>query len=540
VAVRLPRSRDLVVALLAILQTGAAYTILDASHPKDRAALLIKDSGAHVLITANDLALEPGSVPGVTVVDLHDRKTAPRSPTKDSAEAASTVDAADVAYVAYTSGSTGRPKGVQVTHSGFANYVSWAAAAYCPEPVLSPLHTSLAFDLAVTSLWVPLVSGGTVLLMPESETLSLARLPSTQRTILLKLTPTHIGLLASTAEPVEESRFTVVIGGEALRYEQVARLREIVPQSEMWNEYGPTEATVGCCVHRVKSPGTDAGPVAIGLPIANTVFRVLDLDGEPVRGDEPGELYIGGAGVALGYRGQPKLTDVAFVRDPASPQGTDRFYRTGDRVRRTKNEEWEFLGRLDDQIKIHGFRVEPAEIELCLRSHPEVGDAIAIMQSGLHAHKPVLVGYVVVQNPENTSLLTRLTQHLRERLPHYMVPALLYPMTDLPLTSNGKIDKKALPWPIDHQAGRHENRNVELPESGTEREVSEIWQEVLDDEEPIERWDDFFTRGGDSVLAIEATALIRQRLGVAIPPGVFFQAENLADLAAQIDQMVQK
>lgn len=524
VAVCLPRSAELVVALTGILYRGAAYAFVDPGSPADRVEQLLRESGAAVLV-ANGRAGQ--ALGGVTVTAVADSRPA---------GATHRPGPGDLAYLSFTSGSTGRPKGVLVTHGGFANYVRWAASAYCAEPVVSLWHTSLAFDLAVTSLWVPLASGGTVSILPEAETLSPGRLAGHDRPVLLKLAPVHISVLEAAGDAPVDTRVIAVVGGEQLWHQQVDRLLKVAPQAVVWNEYGPTEAVVGCCAHQVPADHPVEGAVPIGHAVENTKLLVLGADMDPAPTGQVGELYVGGVGVALGYRGQPQVTREVFIPDPALPPGEGRLYRTGDLVRRLDDGQLEYVGRRDDQVKINGYRVEPGEIEAALRSHPAVRDATVVLRER-QGDARVLVGYVVGRTPGIRSALPDLLAFLRARLPAYMVPGLLHPIDELPLGPNGKVNKSALPWPVS-AAGASDTSSDNSPDSDTERDLAAIWGEVLDETGRVGRRDDFFTLGGDSILAIEATALIQERLGVRIEPRLFFEVDDMAELAAAIDKLL--
>jgi acyl carrier protein len=317
----------------------------------------------------------------------------------------------------------------------------------------------------------------------------------------------------------------------------VDRLLAVAPGAVVWNEYGPTETVVGCCAHRVEDDHPREGPVPIGEPIDNVRLHVVDTDGNHIRDSEPGELYVGGAGVSPGYHRRPELTAAAFVEDPRECEGRGRLYRTGDLVQRTSGGPLVFLGRIDDQVKVNGFRVEPGEVEACLRSHPDVLDVAVVSRTRSGTDSDVLVAYVVGREADLSSSLEHVMEHVRTRLPSHMVPFLLHPVPALSLTTGGKVDKSALPWPVSGPLVET-NALPEPPKSETEKRLAEIWQEVLGDGEPVGRGGDFFALGGDSILAIEATALIRKRFDIAMQPRTFFQAESLAALASALDELL--
>jgi amino acid adenylation domain-containing protein len=365
------RGADLVVALLAALRAGVTYVPVAPGAPRTRTVSML--GGVDVVLTTR--AAQPGlpawQGPLLFVDDL-DGTALPK--------ADRVADPGQAAYVLYTSGSTGRPKGVTVTRRGFDNYVNWAARAYGHRPgEVSVVHTAISFDLTVTSLFPPLVTGGTLRLLPETAGVDELAAAVSDGCGVLKLTPAHLRALDLLGlPPAARARVRcLVVGGEVLQWADVDRWRGA---ETIVNEYGPTEAVVGSCVHVV---GERIGAtVPIGGPIANTRLYVLDDDLRPVGIGEPGELYIGGAGVARGYRDQPGLTAERYVPDPFSGPGGERLYRTGDVVRRRHDGTLEYLGRRDQQVQICGYRAEPAEIEAVLLAHPAVRQAAVMVVPG--------------------------------------------------------------------------------------------------------------------------------------------------------------
>ncbi|SDH56092.1 amino acid adenylation domain-containing protein, partial [Lentzea fradiae] len=498
VGVSLPRSADLVAALLAVWRAGCAYLPLDPSLPPARRAAIVEDARPALVLGPDEVANATGT--GELVPVRGD----------------------DLAYVLYTSGSTGRPKGVAVTHANLANYLRFAAAEYAVDgPPVAPLHTTVGFDLTVTSLWVPLTTGGAVQVVGEDAPLDgLAALLGTGAATLVKLTPAHLDALCDLLPEgtLAQSRACFVVGGEALSAALVRRFLAIAPHARVVNEYGPTEATVGCCVDSDVAGIADRPTMPIGVPINGTTLRVLDDRLQPVPVGVPGELCISGAGVAQGYLGQPELTARSFVTDPGTGA---RTYRTGDLVRYLPDGRLEYLGRADEQVKIRGHRVEPAEVEAALRALPDVRGAVVVARE--HAAGKVLVGYVVTGAD-----LRELTAALTTALPAHMVP-LLVAVDEIPLTPNGKVDRAALPVPA------AEHRPHVPPRAGTETAVAEIWCEVLD-VEVVGRDDDFFALGGHSLAASRVVARLRDRCGVTLPMRALFEATTPARLAAVVDR----
>ncbi|MEW5930904.1 MAG: amino acid adenylation domain-containing protein, partial [Gemmatimonadota bacterium] len=530
VGICLERSPRMVVGVLGVLKAGGAYVPLDPSHPAERLAYVMKDAALSVLLTREGLL---GSLPphGARAVCL-DRDAAEIA-RQSGAAPESGLQPENLAYVIYTSGSTGRPKGVEVVHGGVSNYLGWAAAAYAGQGHGAPVHSSLTFDLTVTSLLVPLARGEKVVLTDEAEGVEgLARaLREEPGFTLVKLTPAHLGLLAeqlTEAEAAAAAR-TLVVGGEALPAEVAAYWRRVAPETALVNEYGPTETVVGCSVYRVPDPGV-RGSVPIGRPIAGTQLYVLGGEMQLVPAGMPGELYVGGAGVARGYLGRPGLTAEKFVPDAAGGRAGARLYRTGDRARWRMDGELEFLGRVDQQVKIRGFRIEPGEIEAVLLEHPGVGEATVAVREDVPGDRR-LAAYVVPR--EGAQLSTaELRARLAERLPEYMVPSAFVVLDRLPLTPNGKVDRRALPAP-----GRGTVLDAyTAPRTPAEEVLAGIWAEVLKTER-VGALDNFFELGGHSLLATQVVSRLRDAFGVEVPLKALFEAPTVAGLAGRIEAL---
>ncbi|AKJ01545.1 amino acid adenylation domain-containing protein [Archangium gephyra] len=535
VGLSLERSTDMVVALWAVLKAGGAYVPMDPGYPLPRLTFMLEDTAAPVLLTQQKVADElPGGDRMVVCLDSDWDSTIAHEP-EHNPEPLATAD--DLAYLIYTSGSTGRPKGVMLEHRGVVNYLHWACRAYpVAEGMGAPVHSSLSFDLTVTSLLAPLVMGRPVVLVPEEA--GVEGLTEALRTgydySLVKLTPTHLQLLSQQLDEREVAGRTraFVIGGEALSAESLAFWRRHAPQTRLINEYGPTETVVGCCVHTVRPEDPDEGTVRIGRPIANTRLYVLDKHLQPLPVGVPGELYIGGAGVARGYWRRPELTAERFVTDPFSSEPGARMYRTGDLVRYLPSGELDFLGRLDSQVKVRGYRIELGEVEAALRSQPDVADAVVIFRDD-GPIGPRLVGYVVGHSglPDTSALRTALAGSL----PAYLVPSALVPLAELPLTPNGKVDRQALPSPDEAAPSARST----APTTPTEAALAELWCELLDVPH-VGPSDDFFELGGHSLMAVQLIAQIATRFGVELTVATLFAAPTLAGLAAHIDSAPQR
>jgi amino acid adenylation domain-containing protein/non-ribosomal peptide synthase protein (TIGR01720 family) len=526
VGVCLQRSPALLTGLLGVIKAGGAYLPIDPISPAQRIGLMLEDAGAQIILT--EQALVAGLPQGkARLICLDDKWERIGRQSELPIDAGTTRE--NLAYVIYTSGSTGQPKGAMITHGGLSNYLHWARWFYEPEfGSGSVVHSSIGFDLTVTSLWTPLVSGRPVRLVEESAGVEgLAEcLSSCEDYSLVKLTPSHLealrGLLPA-GELIGTSR-KFVIGGEALRWEQLSHWRKHTPASRLINEYGPTETVVGCCVYEAPAAGEDTGAVPIGRPIWNTRLRLMDDFLGLTAVGSVGELYIAGAGVARGYLNRPELTAERFTPDPYSACGGERLYRSGDLCRYYADGELEYLGRRDGQVKMRGYRVELGEIEAALRRHPEISDAV-VRTVGDASPGKRLAAYLVARSPNRPSPAD-LNRCLQQFLPDYMVPSAYMWLEKIPLTSNGKVDARLLPNPQDAQTN---SRTVYVaPRNPIEKELARIWAEVLRVEQ-VGVYDNFFELGGDSILGIQALARANQA-GIKLTPKQLFQAPRISEL----------
>jgi len=528
VALAAERSLDLVPAILGILASGAAYVPLDPGYPAERLAWMLADSGARLLVCQERLlpALPAFSATGLPRLVLERARAeiaaAPSSPLTAMS------GAGDLAYVMYTSGSTGRPKGVAVTHRNVVRLVCGSGfARFGPEQVFLGL-APISFDASTLELWGPLLHGGRLALFPpESPSLeALGEALSRYGVTTLWLTA---GLFHQMVEgnlaglrPVSQ----LLAGGDVLSPAHVRRVLAAHPGLTLINGYGPTEGTTFTCCQPLTDPGAVGRSVPIGRPIGNARVYVVDDLYQPLPAGQPGELLIGGDGLAIGYLHRPELTAERFVPDPLSGGAGERLYRTGDRVRWLPDGTLEFLGRLDQQVKIRGFRIEPGEIEAVLAEH-EVGERR-------------LVAYVVATVPEppqpppptTEDLPAALRAYLAGRLPPHMLPAAWVVLDALPLTANGKVDRRALARrPPD--AGPAAAAEFLPPRTPVEEILAAIWREVLGVERVGLR-DDFFQLGGHSLSAARVLSRLRRELGVELPLGVLFESSTLESLAATV------
>ncbi|MEU0391133.1 amino acid adenylation domain-containing protein, partial [Streptomyces chartreusis] len=464
VALALPRSADMVVAVLAVLKAGGAYLPIDLDHPSERIAFMLRDAGPEVVVTtvesASELPIQDTAQCVFTdEVGLHDGQA--------DSNLARPGSAVDPAYVIYTSGSTGRPKGVVVEHRSLVAYLSWAAETYPGVRGAALLHSPLSFDLTVTALYAPLLHGGCVYIAELEE---VAEAPLCEPTFL-KATPSYLTLLDSRPE-VGSQLSELVLGGEALLGEALEEWRRGHPETTVMNEYGPTETTVGCMEYRIAPQDqVKAGVVSLGRPAWNTRMYVLGGGLEPVAPGAVGELYIGGALVTRGYLNRAGLTAGRFVADPFGAAG-GRLYRTGDLVRWGADGQLEFVGRADDQVKLRGFRIETGEVEAALLMDPGVAQAGVVVREDRPGDKR-LVAYVVPEQAGGLDVAA-VREGVRGRLPEYMVPSVVVVLDSLPLTVNGKLDRGALPVP--DVSGLVSGRG---PRSGREEVLCGLFAQVL-------------------------------------------------------------
>ncbi len=551
VGVCLNRTPEMVIGLVGIWKAGGAYVPLDPAYPQDRLSFMMNDSAAKFLLTSADLKrLFPTAADKTILLDSDWAEISRES----SANPEPIAAPSNLAYVMYTSGSTGEPKGAMILHSGLANYLTWAIRTYAVEQGGSvPVHSSISFDLTVTSMYPALLAGGNIELLPEdvgAQSL-LAALRRGGRN-LVKITPAHLELLSQEIKPGEAAAMTkvFVIGGENLMAESLRLWRDFAPQTRLINEYGPTETVVGCCVYEVRAEDPRSGSVIIGRPIANTQLYVLDRHRNPVPAGVAGELYIGGDGVARGYLNRPELNQQKFLPDPFSGREGALLYRTGDLARYRKDGNLEFLGRIDSQVKVRGYRIELGEIESALMECSGVKMCAVLAREDEPGDKQ-LVAYAIPVDGGKLSV-EELRQSLQQKLPKYMVPAHFVLLDTFPLTTNGKVDRKALPAPGVGRAEGSEARagadsaevsigeasnsasiassNRARPQTETEKALVAIWTEILKVENPGVT-DDFFDLGGHSLLAIKIISRIRDVFDVDLATQDLFEHPTIAGLA---------
>ena len=520
------RSLEMVVGMLGILKAGGAYVPLDPTYPRERLIFMLEDAQIGTLLTQQRLVKTlPGHDAKVVCLDRDWEVIARES--DENPQSAVTPD--DLAYVIYTSGSTGKPKGVQVLQRGVVNFLS----SLRHRPGLTAQDTLLAvttisFDIAALELFLPLIVGARVILIgrevaKDGQLLNKA-LVSSGATVM-QATPATWRLLLEAGWPGSQ-QLTILCGGEALSWELAERL---LPKAQaLWNLYGPTETTIWSTLHPVTG---EKGPIPIGRPIANTEIYILDASLLPAPVGVPGELYIGGAGVAKGYLNRPELTTERFIPHPFQGERGARLYKTGDLARYRPDGNIEFLGRLDTQVKLRGFRIELGEIEAMLARHPAVQQVVVVAREDRPGDQRLVAYSVPAQRPVPNS--QELRHFLHERVPDYMVPSAFVWLDALPLTPNGKVDRRALPAP--DQTKPELARAFVAPRDALERLLTKMWEAALN-VKPIGVQDNFFELGGHSLLAVRLCEQMEQKFGKNLSPATLFQAPTIEQLSYLLRQ----
>ncbi|MCP3144587.1 amino acid adenylation domain-containing protein [Pyxidicoccus sp. QH1ED-7-1] len=524
VAVCLERSVELIVSLLAILKAGGAYLPLDASYPARRLAFMLEDAPPRLLITSRELRPRLPVTEDVPCLFVHELPLQVLPRTRPMSGATSR----HLAYVDFTSGSTGRPKGVAVEHRGVMRLLHGARYAHLGPEETFLLIAPVSFDASTLELWGPLLFGGRLVIFPPQSPSDVELLSSVlQRHGVTTLHLTS-GLFSQVVDLKPDSLRGVrqlLTGGDVVSAPHVRKVVEgmFIPVTAC---YGPTESTLFTSTYRMTEAAQVGASIPIGTPIANTQVYVLDGHGQPVPPGIPGELYIGGDGLARGYLSRPDLTAERFIPNPFSATPGERLYRTGDTARWRRDGVLEFLGRADAQVKIRGYRIELAEVEAALLMHPEVREAVVLAREDVPGTKR-LAGYVVAPASLDT---TALRTFLQERLPEYMVPSALVRLDALPLTANAKVDRKALPAPEAVRTTATEG--FVAPRNATEEALAALWTQVL----RVPRvgiHDNFFQLGGDSIMSLQLIARARQA-GLHFTPRQLFQHQTIATLAREV------
>jgi amino acid adenylation domain-containing protein len=533
VGVCLPRSPELVIGLLAILKAGGAYVPLDPAYPLDRLQVMMEQARPRVLMSHGELVDGLPQTRGKVL--LLDRDAAAIAQ-ESEADPEPLAQGADLAYVIFTSGSTGRPKGVAMPHQGLCNLLEWQARGFGGDrPRRTLQFASPSFDVGFQDIFSTLATGGTLVVVPDELRRDFDRLASfidDERIERLFLPPLALRELAVrlAGAPATTPDVEIIAAGEQL--EITPAIRELFTSRPGWtlhNQYGPTESHVVTSHSLAGDPSGWPDLPPIGRPIPNARVYLLDGGGEPVPAGVPGELFIGGVSVARGYLNQPRLTAERFLPDPFAG-GDARMYRTGDLARWGDDGTIEFLGRVDDQVKIRGFRVEPAEVVTALLRHPEVAHAAVVAEE----HTPPLrrlVAYVVPASQPAPGP-RELRDFLAASLPDYMVPAAFLTLDTLPMTPNGKLDRRALP-PSD--VSPEPVQAPAPPASETEARVAAIWAEILGFER-VGLDDNFFELGGHSLLAGDVVSRCSRALGVSLAMRILFAGPTVREMSTAIEE----
>lgn len=537
VAIFLERSAEFVIAMLAVLKSGGAYVPLDPSYPKERLEYMVRQSSATVVITQSKLSadIQPE---GVTMLELDHPSVKASLEQMDASNPPIHSASDDLMYIVFTSGTTGTPKGVSVEHRQFSNYIQGLIRhLHIDTPLTYAMASTLAADLGTTNVFGALCTGGTLHVLSydlSCDPDGVAEYFKVHPIDIMKVVPSHFEVLMEAEEPAHVIPHKVLIlAGEALSWETVRKIRELRPDVDIQNHYGPTETTVSAFAYpiptEIEEPRLNIVP--IGYPFGNVKRYVVDSRLHPVPVGTPGELYIGGPGVARGYFGSEEMTASRFVPNPFVSTTDSRMYRTGDRVRYMPDGAVEILGRMDRQIKIRGFRIELGEIESVITSYPFVADAVVLVKE-LSSSDKKIVCYVVFNSDsseEEDTRLADLKKKIKDKLPEYMVPSHMIQMDALPLNPNGKVDVNYL---ASLELAVHvSDPNAAKPQTATEQHIWEVWKDILGTD-AIGIDDSFFELGGESFKALKVV----RRLGDWISIMDFFKNPTIRSLAAYIDQ----
>jgi amino acid adenylation domain-containing protein len=524
VGVLLEPAVEFIVALLAILKAGGSYVPLDSAYPKSRLEFMLEDSGVKLLLTAPGQT-DAGDSKEVVYLD----ETWKQFETESRENLHANATAEDLAYVMYTSGSTGQPKGVAVTHRAINRLVRNTNYLQLDESDRMSHVSSVAFDAATFEIWSPLTSGSTLVRLPKETVLSPAELKRAivEQRITVMFLPTALFNQVAQSEPDAFAPLRYLsFGADTSDAQAVRRVLENGKPLHLVHLYGPTEGTTLSSWYEIEKVPADARTIPIGQSVSNTELWVLDQYGHVLPVGVPGELFIGGDGLAREYLKHPKLTAEKFVPHPFSNEPGARLYRTGDLVRYLSDGNIDFLGRMDQQVKIRGFRIELGEIEAVLNEHTAVRESVVLVRDDVPGEKR-LVAYVVA---DSGAIVNELRSWLRERLPEYFVPTFFIVLDKLPLTANGKVDRRALPAPDQSELLKEK---LVAPRTPEEEKIAAIWSDVLDIK-PIGIQTNFFDLGGHSLLATRVVTRISEAFGIRLPLRALFDSPTIAGVAAQV------
>ena len=525
------RSVETLVAMLGILKAGGVYVPLDPAYPPERLAFMLDDSQTTVLLTQSPLVQRlPKHSAQVICLDAGWGSDAPLMSVPPVVE----VNSDNLAYINYTSGSTGTPKGVMIPHRAVLRLVS--GATYTPLDTHQTLLqlAPISFDASTLEIWGALLHGGRCVLFPDNglpDPQDLGKIIRQYQVTTLWLTAALFNAIVMAAPEALETVREILTGGEALSVFHIRRAHERLPNTQLINGYGPTESTTFTCCYRIPH-NLDAclTSIPIGKPIANTQIYILDAQLQPVAIGISGELYVGGDGLARGYLNRPELTQERFIPHPFSANSETRLYRTGDVVRYLPDGNVEFVGRTDHQVKIRGYRIELGEIETVLSQQDDVCDAVVIVREDLPGDRR-LVAYLTVNRDRSLPTIEELQDYLRQRLAAYMVPSDLVILDQIPLTLNGKVDRRALPKPISEIY-----ENFVAPNTPIERGLAEIWGDILG-LSLVGIEDSFFDLGGTSILSLQVVARIQRNFGIQLRAVKLYQHPTIRALAQHLMQL---
>lgn len=533
VGVCMDRSKEMVIALLAVIKAGGAYVPLDPTYPTERIAFLIEDTGMAVILThtrTKDRCAEASRAnPDVRIycIETEDFKS------EEETNLAVDVQADDLAYIMYTSGSTGAPKGVAVPHRGVVRLVkNTHYASFSPEETFLQL-APISFDASTFEIWGALLNGGKLAVMPPASP-SLEDIGKAIR----EYGVTTLWLTAGLFNAMVDERLRdlrplrqLLAGGDVLSALHVGKALRELTDTRLINGYGPTESTTFACCHTVEPDAPLDGAIPIGRPIANTKAYILDGNLQPVPVRASGELFIGGDGLARGYWRRDELTAEKFIADPFSAELSARLYKTGDLARWRSDGVIEFLGRADNQIKLRGYRIEPGEIETALKRQPDVLDSVVVLREDTPGDKRLVAYIVLKQSTLAEPQPSKLIAALKKSLPDYLVPSAIVALSALPRTPNGKLDRNALPAPSSTKPAD----TFVAAQTPLEEKIAAIWAEVLGVER-VGMMDNFFDLGGHSLLGLRLVNRLREALGEHLAMAIVFEAPTPARMANFLEQ----
>jgi len=521
------RSADFVIGALGVLKAGATYVPLDPSYPKNRLAMLLEDSGVRLVVTHPCVAkqLPQGSWQAIVMEAC--------ALNRDAGSRVGNAGRANLAYIIFTSGSTGRPKGVQITHANLLNLISWHQRAFAVTPNdKATMHASPGFDAAVWEIWPYLAAGASVAVVDENIRTSPEGLRDwiVAQQITISFLPTALAeAIVDLPWPAQTALRFLLTGADTLR-----RYPPVGLPFDLVNNYGPTECTVVATSGIVSSEAQPAAMPSIGRPIDDVQIYLVDEQLQSVPDGTPGEILIGGAGVGRGYLNGPDLTDQKFIADRFGNNEDGRLYRTGDLARRLPDGQLAFLGRIDEQVKVRGYRIEPGEITALLEQHPAI-DSSFVTACSDNSGETRLIAYIVPAANAHLSA-DELRRFLGEHLPEYMVPSVFVPIASLPLTAHGKVDRTALPPPTSENILHEEG--FETPQSEIEQWLARLLATLLGTAR-VSRDDNFFNLGGHSLMGAQLIATVKQTFDVELPLRSLFDHPTIREISSEIGSLIQ-